>query len=235
MQLPPNVEYWLRVAAIVVPATSTIVVALVTYLFGRSMANRQKELNKDLENHKRDISKELENHRFHLQSDFQVRLHQFQTRFSWLHQRRAEAIEKLFELAARVQNDLYIWARWGNRPRKETIQEFLAITQEHFQNLIDFHDERRIYFDEETQKVVLIFVEVTRSILDSHESIEDNKDRVPELTNWMKNNAISLIHETIRPLMDGLEDKLKELLSAETPSHNLSHPRSSDGGLDGKS
>jgi len=65
MQLSPNVEYGLRVLAIAVPAISAIAVALATYMFGRGMANRQKELNKELSLYQsglqQSLNKDLEN------------------------------------------------------------------------------------------------------------------------------------------------------------------------------
>src|SRR5215471_14468154 len=100
MQLPPNVDFWLRVAAIAVPAISAIVVAVVSYRLSRRMSNHQKDLNKELalyqsglqasltkelENHKRDLSKEIEGYKHELQTSFQTRFYEFQTRYSLLH------------------------------------------------------------------------------------------------------------------------------------------------------
>src|SRR5215813_13698714 len=125
MQLPPAADFWMRVAIIGVPALSAIFVTVVTYRFGRRLAGHQKELNKELayfqsglqaslneklENHKSVLTMKLDTHRHELQSDFQAGLYEFQTRDSLLHQKKAEAIEKLFALLARVQNDLKIWA-----------------------------------------------------------------------------------------------------------------------------
>jgi hypothetical protein len=215
-----DLDFWLKAG----PTLAAVIVPFVTYLW----------LGRKIEQYKTVLSKDLENHKSQLQYEYQLKFYEFQTRYSWLHQRRAEAIEKLFALAARVQNDLRVWMGWENFPHKETKEEFYVITQEHFQNLIDFHDEKRIYFDEEIQRGVVMFVKATRYILDSHESVEDTKERVPELSNWIQNNAINLLDQTIRPLMIGLEDNFKELLSAETPSHNLVHTSQPDGSLERK-
>jgi hypothetical protein len=106
-------------------------------------------LNKDLENHKKEINRELENHRFRLQSDFQVRLHQFQTRFSWLHQRRAEVIENLYAMLARIEIDLECWVSSPYGVRNQMEEELYKIGGERLLKMSDFFDEKRIYFDQE--------------------------------------------------------------------------------------
>ena len=44
MQLPPNVEYWLRVMTVGVPAISAIVVAVVSYRLSRRMEPHKSQL-----------------------------------------------------------------------------------------------------------------------------------------------------------------------------------------------
>jgi hypothetical protein len=230
MQLPPNVEFWLRVAAVVVPAISAIAVALITYLFGRSMANRQKELNKelslyqsglqqslnkDLENHKRDISRELENHRFQLQSDFQVRLHQFQTRFSWLHKERAEAIVKLYALVARVHTDLKRWTAPGDSGLTKPADEFIYDAVDHLTEMTDFFDQKRIFFDDkEIASPVMNMIYRTRTIYSQQ----------PQ-----KEIADQMIRQYITPLMVQLRGEFQKLLEAEEPTQAVER---ADGGLD---
>jgi hypothetical protein len=234
MQLPPNVEFWLRVVAIGVPAISAFVVAAVSYRLSRGMANRQKELNKELalyqsglqaslnkelENHKKGISKELEIHKSQLQAAFQTRFYEFQTRYSWIHQRRAEAIENLFSLAARVQNDLQVWVSSSHHLRNQTEDEHYRTAEDHFQEMINFFDEKRIYFDQETADAVIAMVRITRMVYDEHPNVQ--RARVaPELARALKLNAAGLI-DHVHTLMDRLDYRFRKLLEAETPTQPM--------------
>lgn len=102
MHLLRDTDFWLKVAGVVIPALTTYIVVRATHGLARKMADYQTVLNKELEEHKRDISRGLEDHKFQLQSSFQTKFYEFQTRYSLLHQKRAEAIEKLFELFVMV-------------------------------------------------------------------------------------------------------------------------------------
>src|SRR5262245_56436673 len=106
MNLLQDLDFWLKVAEIAVPGLITLIVPFVTYRWitrkmdeyqarlSKEMADRQADLNKGLEEYSRDISRELEIHKFKLQSVFQTKFYQYQTRSSWLHQKRAEAIDR---------------------------------------------------------------------------------------------------------------------------------------------
>jgi hypothetical protein len=218
MQLSPEVEFWLRIASILVPSGVALLVPLITYLWlTRRLASYQTELSKELEDYKKDISRDLETHKLQLQANFQMRFYEFQTRYSLLHQKRAEAIEKLFELLAKVQNDLQIWASWERISHRETIEEFYVKTQDHFQNLVDFYDEKRIYFDEDIGTAVLNMVGTTQMLLDSHGSIENLRKSFPDWAESMKGNAHKIINQHIHPVMNQLVSRFKQILSADSP------------------
>jgi len=233
MQLPPDAEFWLRVAAIGVPALSAIFVAVVTYRFGRRLAGHQKELNKELayyqsglqaslneklENHKGVLTMKLDTHRHELQSDFQARLYEFQTRDSLLHQKKVEAIEKLFALLARIQNDLQIWATDVPPQQGPTAERRYLAAQEHFRELINFFDEKRIYFDHDIRENVIDIVETTSALYREQVIIEGANGTSPSLDKELRANAGRLISQNIHPLMDVLEWRFMEILEAETPA-----------------
>ncbi len=102
-----------------------VVQILLAYWLSRVTERHKRDLSKEIEDYKKVISKELEAYRIQLQAEFQTKFHEFQTRYSLLHQKRAEAIETLFALLAKVQNDLQVWAAWENLSRKETKLEWL--------------------------------------------------------------------------------------------------------------
>jgi hypothetical protein len=128
-------ELWLKIAEIAVPV---LITPFVTYLV---LVRNQGKLNTRLEDHKKEIAKELddyreginlrlETHKQQLQSGFQHRFYEFQTRFSLLHQKRAEVIENLFGLLAKVQNDLQTWVAWEGINSSESRGAFFARTQQ---------------------------------------------------------------------------------------------------------
>src|SRR6266496_2187747 len=110
-----------------------LVQILLAYWLSKVTERHKRDLSKEIEDYKKVIGKELEGYRIQLQAEFQTKFHEFQTRYSLLHQKRAEAIETLFALLAKVQNDLQVWAAWEKLSRKETRLESHIKTREDFQ------------------------------------------------------------------------------------------------------
>ena len=215
-----NMDFWLRAS----PTLAALIVPFLTYYL----------VGKRMKRYKADISKELEIHKLQLQAAFQTKFYEFQTRYSWLHQRRAEAIEKLYVMLARVENDLQYWVTSTYDLRNQTEDEHYRTAEDHFQEMINFFDEKRIYFDQETADAVLVIVKATRMIYDRHPDVQRTKELVPELARSLKQNAATLKDQNISPLMARLETKFKKLLEAEMPSHLLDHTGSPDGDPDRK-
>src|SRR5262245_5951284 len=232
MNLLQDLDFWLKVAEIAVPGLITLIVPFVTYRWitrkmdeyqarlSKEMADRQADLNKGLEEYSRDISRELEIHKFKLQSVFQTKFYQYQTRSSWLHQKRAEAIEKLFEHLARVQNDLQILDNWEVVSRSGTKEEFYAKTRDDFMNLINFSEEKRIYFDKEVGNKVRAIISAIENLLIGPMSFKNLSNSIPEDNGWQNNKVRKILDEGIHPLMTQLEKMFKDILSAETPFRN---------------
>ncbi|SRR6266516_256539 len=198
-----------------------LVQILLAYWLSRVTERHKKDLSKEIEDYKKVISKELDGYRIQLQAEFQTRFHEFQTRYSLLHQKRAEAIETLFALLTKVQNDLQVWAAWETLSRKETKLEWHTKTRKDFQNLIDFYDEKRIYFDVPIGTCVRVIVSTVTLLLDNQGSIESLRESAPEFAEEMRVSATKIINENIHPLMNRLEDRFKGMLAAESPSYHL--------------
>jgi hypothetical protein len=230
MHLLRDVDFWLKVAGILVPSLITLIVPIVLYRrIIRKLADYQAHLNKELtlyqaelnrgvEDHQRFISRELEIHKFKLQSVIQTKFYQLQTRHSWLHQKRAEAIEKLFELLARVQNDLMVLNNWEVSSRLETKEEFYAKTRNDFTNLINFSDEKRIYFGREVVERLKAIATAVENLLLGPMSLEYLNNSIPTDGELPKNQASKILDEGIHPLMSQLELIFKKILSAELPT-----------------
>lgn len=227
MQLPQETELWLRVLTFAVPSFTTISVGFLTFLwFNARLAKQQLILNKELESHKRALSErledykkgislELENHKFQLQSNFQRRFYEFQTRYSLFHQKRAEAIEKLFGFLVIVQNDLQNWAYYEHLERTETIDAFYGKMKNHLDELGDHFDQKRIYFDEDIKKNVIQLVQTTYALLGAHDTIEQARRTDHQAGQQLKAQAANIIGQHIHPTMRLLEERIRKVLSAE--------------------
>jgi hypothetical protein len=215
-----DIDFWLKAG----PTLAAVIVPILTYL----------RIVKRIEVYKTDLSKKLETHRSQLQADFQTRFYEFQTRYSWLHQRRAETIEKLYALLARVETDLQIWVSSLHELREQTEDEHYRTAEDHFQQINNFFDEKRIYFDEETSESFFEMVRATRVLYDHYTSVQWASGSASEQASWLKQRAAQLKEQNINPLMALLEARFRRLLEAETPSHHLYRTSPSDGGPDRK-
>lgn len=220
MQIAQETSWWVVLGPSLISGSFIIVAQVILALWLSRVTERQKvALSKEVEDYKKEISKELETHRFRMQSEFQSRLYEYQTKYSLLHQRRADAIERLFELLTDVQNDLQIWEAWESLPRPDSQQEFYEKSYERYQNLINFYDRKRIYFDDDIGTCVRAMVGTAGLLRSGYHSADSLNKLPPEFVVQMKENAQNILNDNIHPLMKRLEDKFKTLLSADLPSH----------------
>jgi hypothetical protein len=215
-----DIDFWLKAG----PTLAAVIVPILTYLW----------LAKRLEVYKTELDRKLETHRSRLQADFQTRFYEFQTRHSWLHQRKAETIEKLYALLARVETDLQIWVSSLHELREQTEDEHYRTAEDHSQEMINFFDEKRIYFDEETSESFFEMVRATRVLYDHYTSVQWEGESASEQANWLKQRAAQLKEQNINPLMAILEDKFRKLLEAEDPDYQSYRMGPPDGGPDKK-
>jgi hypothetical protein len=141
MQNAPAEVNWL---VIIVPS---LIVGVFTILVQLLVAFW---LTRVTENVKREVTLELERNKAQLQSEFQTNLYEFQTRYSLLHQRRADAIEKMYEilidLGTMVEHTRY---KTGEQ-RKAAVQETIDKHHEY----INFYLKNQLYFDDELGKSI---------------------------------------------------------------------------------
>ena len=216
-----DVDFWLKMG----PTLAAVVVPFLTYLW---LARR-------IGHYKNDLSKELEIYKSQLQAAFQLRFFQFQTRYSWIQQRRGEAIEKLYTLLARVQVDLQRWSAPETGGLTKPAEECFKDTQGHLIALADFFDEKRIFFDDrEISSYVLEMITTTQMLYNESPKIESAKEFSPQLTDFLKENSDRLISQNIDPLMAKLRGMLLNHLEAEAPVHQLDRTSPPDGDPDKK-
>lgn len=210
MQNAQTIGSLIEIGKIVIPSLITVGVG---FWLSRKTEHHKRDLSKELEDYKKDINKELENHKFQLQSSFQTKFYEFQTRYSLHHQRKAETLEKLFELLAKVQMDILVWIDWDGLSRIETKEEFLLKTKEDLQNLIEFFDVKRIYFDEDVKNAVLKIVDASSSVMPRYDQFR--------FADFVKEINKAHIGEGVHRTMDIIERRFKQLLSAENPNFEI--------------
>lgn len=178
MQNSQEINWWLEVIRIAVPSLITLIVG---YLLFRKNESYKNALSKELEDYKSNISKELEGHKIQLQTDFQTRLIQFQTKFSAFHQRRAEALEKLYELVAKVEIGIEKWLVYDSISRITPKEQFFLELKSDQENLSTFFDQKRIYFNDEIIKQVLNFVYFETGIVPRYDTVNFNISNSPSI------------------------------------------------------
>jgi hypothetical protein len=223
-----DVDFWLKAG----PTLVALIGPILSYLWlAKRLAKYQTRLSKEmeaykiglsmeLENYKGGIIKELEIHKLQIQSSFQTRFYEFQTRYSWLHKERAEAIMKMYGLVAKVHYDLKIWSDPGERFLTKPVNEFYKDSQDHLVEMTQFFDQKRIFFDDkEIAEPILKLILRMSWIYGQHHDIESAKTLNPQLADSIKQEAAHTIDQLINPLVAQLRGIFRKLLEAETPSH----------------
>lgn len=178
MQSTQEINWWLEVVRIAIPSLITLIVG---YLLFRKNEIYKNALSKELEDYKSNISKELEGHKIQLQTDFQTRLIQFQTKFSAFHQRRIEALEKLYELVAKVEIGIERWLVYDSISRLISKEQYFLELKSDQENLATFFDQKRIYFNDEIIKQVLNFVYFESGVVPRYDTVNFNVSNSPSI------------------------------------------------------
>jgi hypothetical protein len=213
--------------AVLLPSIVTGLFGIVIYYFlARKIKNYEatlsadlksydNSLNKRLEDYKKEIIKEIENYKVQLQFEFQTHFYQFQTRYSLLHQKKSEAYVKLFELLAKVQNDIKIWANWGVNRRFDTKQDFFKSMVTNLNNLTNFYDENRIFFNTEIREDVLKLVTLISRL-------HPDEGLLSVDFNQIRNEPLNeIIVKNIEPIMGTIDSKIQNILAADSPTYQL--------------
>ena len=237
-----EIEFWLKIAGIVIPSLVALIVPFVTYRWlTRKMADYQTILSKEIEDYKKDISKELENYKFQLQSDFQTKFYEFQTKYSVLHQERAKVIQNLFALLTKLSRNARhlesIKKMFSNQQAKpfyddlgmkqkdielESITRFLN----DYKSLDEFYIGKSIYLNQEICQKVDNLLEAGAKLLIFHtfqSGFEEKFKNSPseEVFNSFLSEFNKINTGEISKALKLLENDFQYLISAENPNNQL--------------
>lgn len=178
--------------------------------FNKDLAKYKTDLIKDTEKFKNDLSLVAEQHKSYL-----VRTNnEHSVKFSMLHEKRAEVIEKLYScvLEARVSVDVYpeaLWERSDELKEKHSIQYFNAIS-----GISDYIREKRLFFSKEVLALIEDFANCTfnepinRSYdFKSYEGRELTQEERVELHNKHKESV-----DKLNRIQERLEEEFRKLL-----------------------
>lgn len=119
---------------------------LIVYFFDETIELKKAELNQDLENHK----KKLEQENKDFQHSLDLKLNDFNIRFSKLHQDRALVIKELYHKIIELQSAMTVFTRRihpiiedANKEREERIDR----VNKGFTDFVNFYMPNRIYFE----------------------------------------------------------------------------------------
>lgn len=186
----------------------------------------QLAINKELSDYQRINNEKLESHKSILQSGINKELSYYQkknseqleihkVRFSALHQKRAEVVEELFGMIARLQNDLLNLEHWESLSKNKSKKEFFENINTNFKSFTYFFDQKRIYFDDEIRKSVIDLVSAVQQFLNNYETRDGLQEPLPRiLEDGFKITVKQIVNKNINPTIQQIESKFKELLSA---------------------
>jgi hypothetical protein len=225
--VPAVVNWWAILAPSLIVGLFTILVQLLlAFWLSKVTANYQKKISEKIEDYKKELNKELETHKVQLQSEFQTRFYEFQTRYSFFHQRKADAVEKMYEilidLGTMVEHTFYK----EDEKRKEEVQK----TMDKYHEYIDFYLKHQLYFDDDLgnsiEEVRDLFSEMTDRYLEYNMYAKDSENNREFLRHKAEAGRKELeAHKNFRTeypkLRIKLRDEFRSIISAENPSNKI--------------
>ena len=181
-------DYWQQLIAIIL-APSLSVAALAWILKSLFSSGLQR----DLERYKRELDAKQFEH---------------QTRFSLIHQKRAEVISKLYARLSRAK------ARLGElvaiyQPGGQSLSEKRKVTSEAYNEANSYFHERRIFLPEEIAENVDAVLEAMRDAFVEFDTAQmGNEEYKPDSTGlWIQ--SFKKVQEKLPPLMKKMEEQFR--------------------------
>ncbi len=193
---------------------------LIVYFFDETIELKKAELYQDLENHK----KKLEQENKDFQHSLDLKLNDFNIRFSKLHQDRALVIKELYHKIIELQSAMTVFTRRmhpiiedANKEKEERIDR----VNKGFMDFVNFYTPNRIYFEKElVEKLDNLsneyrdkgwdFGYMSKYLSDSNmpkELLEEYSEKTKEISKFVIEEFPKVIHE--------IEEEFRELLGVK--------------------
>ncbi len=214
-------EIWQTIIQLILLPTSIVaVLAFVMREFFKSYLSKdiekyKSQLQSDLESFKIELQSNLESHKARLKAEFDAKHFEFQTKYSLLHQQRADVIQHIYAKINWIERELLIIKAKikysDNENLSDEVLSRIKILSEKKVELASYFSERRILVDETNCKIIDDIIASifycsnrisTTNPIESEELIKELVDKFPKA----KKN---------------LEIKFRQLLSPELLNYQL--------------
>ena len=178
--------------------TPSAVVAVMAYLL-RGFFNRA--LDRDLERYKSELKRQD---------------HEFRTRFSLLHEKRAEVISEFYSRMVKAVGHLKNLTAVLRMGREDSLLEQKKETVHHLNEMSQFFHEHELYFDESTAEKINSLIQILREsftefdVAQPGEEIEHGPQADPDM--WR--SAHKRVGEEVPPIKEELKEQFRSRLRA---------------------
>jgi DNA anti-recombination protein RmuC len=161
----------------------------------------------------RALARDLEQYK----SELRRQNHVFRTRFSLLHEKRAEVISEFYARMVRAVDQLQSLTAVLRTAREESLSDQKKETVHHLRDMSQFFSEHRLYFEESAAAKVESLIEVLResfaefAVAQPGEEIEHGPGTHPDM--WQ--SAYERVIEEVPPIKRELEDTFRGHLHVE--------------------
>jgi hypothetical protein len=193
---------------------------LIIYFFDATIELKKAELNQDLENHKKKLEQESKD----FQHSLDLRLNDFNIRFSKLHQDRAEVIKELYYKVIELQSAMTIFTRRGQlilEDADKENEERVERVNKGFYDYINFYLPNKIYFDRKLAEKLDFLAKNYRDKSWNYGFLSNDikKENLPaevykEIRDEMKKIS-KFVDEEFPKVIEELEDEFRSLLGVK--------------------
>jgi len=191
----------------------------------RELAQLKSSLDKDIEAFKTNLQLESQRELTHLKSTLELSAFEHQTRFSRLHEKRAEIIGNLYGKTVDLHKSVSDFVSWFPSVDDQTKEKKLQLLWNTVDIFVEYFEKHAIYFDRDScESIVRLKEKLSKAcshlafFVREREAIALDDDQL--LEEW--NNAMSILEQEIPVIKNALEESFRGLLGVIQPS-NKSH------------
>ncbi|WP_263809701.1 hypothetical protein [Salinibacter sp.] len=178
--------------------TPSAVVAVMAYLL-RGFFNRA--LDRDLERYKSELKRQD---------------HEFRTRFSLLHEKRAEVISEFYSRMVKAVGHLKNLTAVLRMGREDSLLEQKKETVHHLNEMSQFFHEHELYFDESTAEKINSLIQILRESFTEFDVAQpgEETEHGPQADPDMWRSAHERVSEEVPPIKEELKEQFRSRLRA---------------------
>lgn len=182
-------------------------------------------LSMDVERYKSELQSDLESHKARLKAEYDAKQFEYQTRFSLLHQKRADAISQMYSLVSETHNLLLNASipyrkdglEFGSKNPKKAIEKY--------NETMIFFKQNKILFDNNLanliDKTICAMDDCLVFVIKAEQATLTKIEIAFETTLENRTKAFNISSNLADSVLIELESEFRKLLSAENPNFQL--------------